>query len=143
MIFFDTSYLARPYLDDHGCAEVRALAACHPLVAAIHGRIELVAALHRAYRERRYSEPVFRALIRQFQSDCAAGGFTWLPLSSEVFDRAEDAYLDVPASVFLRAADALHLACARQHGFTEVYSHDRHLLDSATLFEVKGVNVIP
>lgn len=142
MIFFDTSYLVRLYLDDHGFTEVRALAARHPVAAAIHGRSETVAALHRAFRERRQPEALFRELVRQFQSDCAEGGFTWLPLSSEVFERVERAYFDAPATVFLRAADALHLACARQQGFAEVFSHDRHLLDAAALFELKGVNII-
>ena len=143
MIYFDTSYLARLYIDDHGFAEVRALAASQSVMAAVFGRSETVAALHRAYRERRSSEQVFRQQVRQFQDDCSQGAFTWLPLTSEVLQRVEDVYLHAPASAFLRAADALHLACAREHGFTEIYSNDRHLLTAAPLFGIKGVNLIP
>ena len=143
MIYFDTSYLARLYINDHGFAEVRALAAGHPVAATVFGRSETVAALHRAYRERRFSEQVFRQQVRQFQDDCVQSAFTWLPLTSEVLQRVEDVYLHAPASAFLRAADALHLACAREHRFTEIYSNDRHLLAAAPLFGIKGVNLIP
>jgi|GEM_PF-2874688 len=34
MIYCDTSYLVRLYLDDPGCEEVRALCRVHPVAAA-------------------------------------------------------------------------------------------------------------
>jgi predicted nucleic acid-binding protein len=56
--------------------------------------------------------------------------------------RVESVYTTAPPATFLRAADALHLACAAVHGFTETYSNDRHFLDAAPLFGLRGIDVI-
>jgi predicted nucleic acid-binding protein len=144
MSYFDSSYLFHLYWEDAGFAEVRAHAAhAQSLACAVHGRAEVISTCHRKFREGAASSEQFRLLIQQFQDDCTQGGFTWLPLTPEVFQSVEDVYLHAPASAFLRAADALHLACAREHGFTEIYSNDRHLLTAAPLFGIKGVNLIP
>ena len=49
---------------------------------------------------------------------------------------------ETPASVFLRAADAIHLATAAESGFRIVYSNDVHLLNAAKHFEIEGRDVI-
>ncbi len=82
------------------------------------------------------------ALVEQFRADCAVGAIRLLPLTETTVDLVERIYLQGPASVFLRAADALHLACATEHGFGEIYSNDRHLLAAATLFGLRGVDVL-
>src|SRR5262244_2596295 len=135
MSYFDSSYVFRLYWEDAGFAEVRAHAAsARSLTCAVHGRAEVVSTCHRKFREGVASSEQLRLLVQQFQDDCSRGAFTWLPLTSEVLHRVEDAYLLAPASAFFRAADALHLACAREHGFTEIYSNDRHLLAATPLF---------
>lgn len=48
----------------------------------------------------------------------------------------------MPSTVFLRSADALHLACAATHGFQDVYTNDRHMLKAAGHFHLTGVNVL-
>ena len=76
------------------------------------------------------------------QADDASGLWGWLPLTDAVMSAANREFERLPASVFLRSADALHLACARHHGFAEVYSNDRHLLAAAAHFGLAGRNVI-
>jgi predicted nucleic acid-binding protein len=56
--------------------------------------------------------------------------------------RVTRAFLEAPDTMFLRAADALHLACATEYGFDTIYSNDRHLLAAATHFGITGVDVV-
>jgi predicted nucleic acid-binding protein len=141
--FFDTSYLVRLYLEDAGFEVVRELAgAKRALAAAWHAQSEVVSALHRAFRERGMEQSAFQAALEQFREDNQEGLFHWLPLTDGVLKRVEQVFWKAPASVFLRSADALHLACAAEHGFKDVYSNDRHFLAAAPLFGLRGVNVI-
>jgi predicted nucleic acid-binding protein len=141
--FFDTSYLVRFYLEDAGFEAVRECAGAERVIsAAWHAQSEVVAALHRAFRERRMEQGAFQAALDQFIKDSKDGLFRWLPLTDGVRKRVEQIYRQAPASVFLRSADALHLACAAEHDFMDVYSNDRHFLAAAPLFGLRGINVI-
>ena len=144
MLYFDTSYLVRLYLEDTGFKQVRAKAESTTAIgSAWHAQAEVVSALHRSFRERDLDQGAFLALLEQFASDSKSGLFQWLPLTESIQQRLEIAYRRAPGTVFLRAADALHLACAAENNFNEVHSNDRHLLAAAPLFGLKGVNIIP
>ncbi len=143
MIYCDTSYLVRLYQEERGAREVRELCRGSEVASSIHAKAEVPAALHRSWREGRTRSDGFPSLIAQFQADLASGGIHWLPLDHALLDGMAVRYASLPPSTFLRAADALHLACAAEHGFTEVYSNDRHLLAAAPLFGLAPRNVIP
>lgn len=53
-------------------------------------------------------------------------------------EKARKTVLEIPSTVFLRSSDALHLACAEEHGFNEVYTNDRQMLQAAKHFHVTG-----
>jgi predicted nucleic acid-binding protein len=142
VIYFDTSYLVRLYLQDQGAEAVRALAMKHDIACCLHGRIECIAALHRASQERALSRTDYIALLDQFSDDDKAGGFSWLPFSLELISRAEKVYRGASPRLFLRAADALHLACAVENGFKDIFSHDKRMLSAAHYFGLKGKNSI-
>jgi predicted nucleic acid-binding protein len=142
-LYFDTSYLVRLYLEDNGFEAVRKLAAEAPaLASAWHAQVETIAALHRAYREGRFNAEQYLLALNQFKEEQHSSHFLWCALTDKVQARLERAFQSAPPSPFLRSADALHLACAAEHGFKEVYSNDRHFLAAAPYFGLKGINLI-
>ena len=141
--YFDVCYLAKLHWREPGTTEIVALAGTVPTIAcSIHGRSEFAAVCHRKVRERVADPAQARANFAQMQHDTNSGGILWLPLNAAVAERAEAFFINDPGSVFLRASDALHLACAAEHGFKEVYSNDRHFLAAAPHFGLRGINVI-
>ncbi len=142
MIYFDTSYVVRLFLEDSGWQKVRQLAATDRLACGLHGRAEVIAAFHRRFRGGAITQPDLHQLIGQFEQDCEAGAFHWLPLSSAVIARLTKVYSGLPKTTPLRAADALHLASAAENSFKEIYSNDIHQLAAAIHFHLRGTNVI-
>ena len=78
-------------------------------------------------------------LVRQV----GAGVWTWLPFDEPVQTMVAQICLKLATAVFIRSGDAVHLATAALHGFSEIHSHDRHLLNAASEFGLKGLDVLP
>ena len=106
------------------------------------GKVELAAVFHRHLREKRLNARQYGVVIRQFASDLDQGIWTWLPLTSPISTLAQKCYDDLPAQVFLRAADAMHLSCAAENGFDEIHTNDRHMLAACVAFGLNGRNLI-
>jgi predicted nucleic acid-binding protein len=66
----------------------------------------------------------------------------WFGVTSALLEKTRQAIIDLPRTVFVRSGDALHLACAEDHGFQEVYTNDRHMVQAARYFHLTGVNVL-
>jgi len=142
-LYFDTSYLYRIYSAEPGHQAVKALLMQTAVVAsAWHARAEFASILLRKRREGKDTPAFLDSLWAQFHQDVRDGLLRFLPLREAVMLRLETTFRHAPEDTFLRAADALHLACAAENGFAEVYSNDRHFLAAAPLFGLKASNVI-
>jgi predicted nucleic acid-binding protein len=142
MNYLDVAYILRLYIEDAGWEKVRALAAEAPVACSLHGYAETVAALHRKYREGTFSLSEYNQVLNQFSTDCDNAAYRWLPVSNSVMERVTKTYRKLPPSVFLRASDALHLACASENGLKKIYSNDQRVISAAEYFALKGIDIL-
>jgi predicted nucleic acid-binding protein len=132
MIFCDTSFAAKFYAFDAETAGVRQRLSTEPKVFVSElFRVELMAVFHRRRREKFWSKSDFSAAVSQFHSDDANGDWAWLPCAGDVLVEAGRIFERLPETIFLRAADCIHLATALHHGFAEFYTFDRHQAQAA------------
>ena len=143
MTYWDTSYLAKLYLREAGTdAVLRAFADQGDFACGEHGRLELMATFKRNQREGILTAAQLKMIWAKHEQDVAEGLIHYLPLPSQPIKDACATLSRLPPTVFLRAADALHLACAADAGLKAIYSHDRHLLAAAPHFGLRGIDLI-
>jgi predicted nucleic acid-binding protein len=143
VIYFDAAYVAKCYLNEPGADRVRELAyGADGLASCELARLEFAAILKRHVRERHVTRREMTAILKDFEEDEQNGVWQWFGVTSDLLEKARKAVLDLPTTVFLRSSDALHLACAEEHGFQEVYTNDSHMLKAARHFHVTGVDVL-
>ena len=144
MSYFDAAYIAKFYLDEPESEAVRRLAeSLGQVQCAAIGQIEVAAVFHRKLREGTFDASTFREVMAQFDDDCSQRLWTWLPFTAALATKTATAFAKLPRPVFLRAADALHLISAQEHGLTEIYTNDRHMLAAARHFRLKAMTVMP
>lgn len=142
MIYLDANYIVKCYLREAGSVEVlRLVQKSTGRSSALHGRAEFYSAVHRRLREKHLSARDAAGVWRQFETDERSGLWHWLAVTENVVRRACVAFEKLEPTVFLRASDALHLACAAENQFSTVYSGDRILLEAAPFFGLEGLSV--
>jgi predicted nucleic acid-binding protein len=142
VIYFDAAFVAKFYLDEPESAAVRARAASEGEVGCCAlGKVEVVSVFHRKWREKVRTKAECQTLIAQFEADCAADLWTWLPASEAIVSVAAAKYRSLPDTIFLRTLDAIHLACASEAGLAEVFTNDRHMLAAAPHFGLAGTTI--
>jgi predicted nucleic acid-binding protein len=143
VIYFDAAYVAKCYLNEPGATQVREVAyGADGLASCELARLEFASILKRHVRERHITRREMAAILKDFEEDEQNGVWQWFAVTADILEKARNVVLDIPATVFLRSGDALHLACAEDHGFREVYTNDRHMLKAARHFHLTGVNVL-
>jgi predicted nucleic acid-binding protein len=143
MLYFDTAYIAKCYLNEPGADLVRDVAQrATGLASSELGRVEFSSVLHRHVREGRLARTVVAAIWADFEEDEASGVWSWFSLPTSLLEAVCAHVRSLPRHVSVRAGDAIHLLTAQEHGFAEVYSNDRNMLGAASHFGLKGVDVI-
>lgn len=142
MRYFDSAFLAKCYLPEPGHQTIVACAnEAGRIASSWFSRAEVAAVFHRKLREGSLSAAEHREVLAQFRQDCRDGIWHFLPVSREILEAVETAFAQLPPSVYVRSADCLHLVTAREAGFREICSNDRHLLLAAPYFKLKGVDL--
>lgn len=142
MIYSDSAYILKFYIPEPGSEEVLELFESHDVASSGLAEIEVPSAIHRKWREGLIGRDLFQQSISQFTQDVASGCWAFFPITANLMQHVREMYFAMPKHQFLRASDALHLVCAKEHGFREIYSNDRHILAAAKHFALKGRNVI-
>ncbi|MEP7340502.1 MAG: type II toxin-antitoxin system VapC family toxin [Acidobacteriota bacterium] len=143
MLYFDTAYIAKCYLNEPGAASVRHIAYSSSGIASCElARVEFHVTVHRHLRESHLTADRARRAVEDFLMDEADGVWCWFPATSSLLEQICDRIKLLPPGVFLRTVDAIHLTCASSNGFQAIYSNDRHLLAAAPYFGLTGINII-
>jgi predicted nucleic acid-binding protein len=143
LVYFDTAFIVKCYIKEPGWKEVRGLAGQYIRPAcSVFGRMELHAAFHRHLREKNITRKQYDTVIAQFELDETKNLWIWLPISEAVMETVTAAYKRLPPDVFIRTADALHLATAGVNAAQTCYSNDKRLLKAASHFNVKAENIL-
>ena len=142
MSYFDSAYIAKFYVDEPESHAVRQLAeSLGRIHCSMFGRIEVTSVFHRKWREGAFTEREFNEVSAQFTDDCAAGLWTWLPVTDSLIATTAEAIRTLSKRITIRSADALHLVCAKAHGLRRVYTNDRHMLLAASVFGVETMAI--
>ena len=143
MIYFDAAYIAKCYLNEPGAERVRQVAyGADGLASCELARLEFASIVKRRLREHHVTRREATAVLKDFEQDEKDGVWHWFGVTSALIEKARHVVLQISVPAFLRAGDALHLACAQEHGFRDVYTNDRHMLQAARYFQLAGVNVL-
>lgn len=143
MIYFDAASVAKCCLNEPGSARVRAVSyEAEGLASCKLARLEFVRIVHRHVREWRLRPHEARVVVDEFRTGEEGDVWRWLPITSVLLWKIGDEVSRLPRQAILRAVDALHLGTAREHGFREVYTNDRHMLAAARYFGLTAVNVL-
>ncbi len=140
--YFDSAYVAKCYLNDPDSERVRDLVRVPvALYSSVICIAEVSCAIHRRAREGSLSRRQALEVAALFRTQMESGVWTLVPASERLLWEIHATLQALPANVFLRAGDAIHLASARSANFSEVWSNDRHLLRAAPHFGIRGKSV--
>jgi len=138
-VYFDTSYIAKFYFNEPESAQVRELVqSADTIHSSLWALAEFHAVIHRRLREGLLSPGDARELSSRFSEHVREGLWKLIPVGEALLRTTGALMVSAPPDLFLRPADAVHLATAQQIGESEVWTNDRHMLAAAPYFGLNG-----
>jgi predicted nucleic acid-binding protein len=102
---------------------------------------EFHAVIHRRLREGSASPLDAHDLASRFSEHIEQGLWNLVPVSEALLRRTSAPMVSAPRDLFIRTADAVHLATAHEIGERDVWTNDRHMLAAAAYFGLTGRSV--
>jgi predicted nucleic acid-binding protein len=141
-VYFDTSYIAKFYFNEPESPRVRELVRKADVIhSSLWALAELHAVLHRRMREGGLSPRHARELALRFSEHIEDGLWNLMPVHEALLRRTSALIVSGPPDLFIRTADAVHLATAHEIGEHAVWTNDRHMLAAASYFGLRGQSV--
>lgn len=140
-IYLDSAYVAKCYLNEPDAQAVRALAKGQELTSSAFCLAEMACIFHRHLREGGLARAQAARLRRIFLGDVRGGVWNLIPVSAAILEAVQRKVRRLPATVYVRAGDAVHLVSASDAGFREIWTNDRHMLAAARRFGLTGRSV--
>lgn len=141
-MYLDTSYIAKFYFNEPGSSRVRKLVRRADVVhSSLWAFAEVHAVVHRRLREGTLSPSDARDLSSHFSEHVEEGLWHLIPVNGALLRRTGVLMVSAPRDLFIRTADAVHLATAHEIGERDVWTNDRHMLATAPYFGLTGRSV--
>jgi predicted nucleic acid-binding protein len=138
-MYLDAAYVAKFYLNEADSPRIRtALRDASALVSSSWTVAETGSAFHRHLREGHITAAQYRELLKAFLDHVDLGFWHMIPVSDTVIRRMTSLLSSLPATLFLRAGDAIQPATASEIGAAEVWTNNRHMLAAASHFGLSG-----
>lgn len=141
-MYLDTCYIAKFYLNEPDSLRVRELVrGADKIHSSVWALAEFHAVLHRRVREGVVSSEDAGDLASRFSGHSRDGLWNFIPVNEALLRRTGILIISAPGEIFLRTADAVHLATAQELGERDVWTNDRHMLAAAPYFGLTGRSV--
>lgn len=141
-MYLDTCYIAKFYFNEPESSAVRELVRqASSIRSSLWAFAEFHSVVHRRLREGSLPHADARNLASQFSQHVDEGLWNLVPVHEALLRRTSALILAAPSNLFLRTADAVHLATAQEIGEREVWTSDRHMLAAASYFGLTGRSV--
>ena len=139
-IYFDTSALAKWYINESDSENVEAFLRDHgPVAISILTFVEMRSLLARRRKNRDFNPETEMRIWATFNEDIQRKHLIQLAVSEDIFHTAANIIAMLP-EISLRTLDALHLAVCQSHDMKWMATADKIMADSASILgmEVAG-----